>query len=68
MKFLLNLSYNALRWLDIEGYDEDIVRNYMKANLIAIKVCRSKREMEDHNVEKGFPYVMWNPLKLPLKK
>ena len=68
MKALKKLSSKAAEFCEMSGLDVDLVRYHMQTSQFDVMKCETKAEMDEHGVDYSYPYVIYNPFDMSLKK
>ncbi len=62
------LSPKVKEWIYLSGYDENLIRYHMKNSFFAVEKVTDKETIESEGLDKNYPYVLFNPYNLKIKK
>jgi len=62
------LSPKLKEWLEINGYDIELVKYHMKNSPMVIWRVTGKRERRREGVDDNYPYSIWNTFNYKIKK
>lgn len=62
------LSPKLKEWLEINGYDIELVKYHMKNSPMVIWRVTGKRERRREGVDDNYPYLIWNTFNYKIKK
>ena len=68
MKNLVRISSKAAEWCELMNLDVQKVKENMNSNSFAVQKCETREEIYENGVEYSYPYVLFNPFSLNVKK